>query len=69
MLRVLAGVVRCHLEVCPPVDVVLGAGSSQPLPPGIAHRIELDPPARLAVEFWGRARDGRQPGAHQEAAS
>ena len=58
VLRVLAGVVRCQLEVCPPLDVVLAAGSGQPLPPGIAHRIEPDPPVRLAVEFWGRARDG-----------
>jgi tellurite methyltransferase len=65
VLRVLAGVVRCQLEVCPPLDVVLAAGSGQPLPPGIAHRIEPDPPARLAVEFWGRTRDGRQPDAHQ----
>lgn len=65
VLRVLAGVVRCQLAVCPPLDVVLAAGSGQPLPPGIAHRIEPDPPVRLAVEFWGRARDGRQPDAHQ----
>jgi hemoglobin len=65
VLRVLAGVVRCQLEVSPPLDVVLAAGSGQPLPPGIAHHIELDPAARLTVEFWGRARGARPP----EAAS
>ncbi|MGH3394124.1 MAG: DUF3565 domain-containing protein [Streptosporangiaceae bacterium] len=72
VLRVLDGVVRCHLEVCPPLDVVLAAGSGQPLPPGIAHRIDLDPAARLAVEFWGRPRGAGQPGgrgARPEAAS
>jgi hypothetical protein len=36
------------------VDVEVAARSDQPLPPGIAHHIELSPPARVAVEFWGR---------------
>jgi tellurite methyltransferase len=54
VLRVRAGVVRCHVETGPPLDVVLAAGSAQPLPPGIEHQIELDPPVELAVEFWGR---------------
>ncbi len=69
MLRVLDGVVRCRLEVCPPLDVVLAAGSGQPLPPGIAHRIEPDPAARLAVQFWGRPRDAGQPDGRQPDAA
>lgn len=55
VLRVLGGTIRCRLEVCPPLDVELAAGSDQPLPPGIAHHIELSSPAEVAVEFWGRA--------------
>lgn len=33
----------------------LEAGSQQPIPPGVPHRLILTGPVRLGLEFWGRA--------------
>jgi tellurite resistance-related uncharacterized protein len=54
-LRVLDGEVGFVLETDPPVDVRLAAGARQPIPPGIAHRVVVDGPAVVAVDFLAPA--------------
>lgn len=51
-LRVLTGEVRFTMEVEPPLDRVLGAGDSQPIPPEAPHRLVLTGPVELAVDFF-----------------
>ena len=54
LLRVLEGSVRFGLETEPPLDVVLAAGATQPIPPGIDHAVSLEGPVRLAVDYLVR---------------
>ena len=58
-LSVLEGSVGFWLATQPPLERVLGAGDTQPIPPAVDHRLGLHGPVRLSVEFLGRA--GRRP--------
>lgn len=53
-LRVVEGTVGFVMATEPPLDRRLGAGDSQPIPPGVAHRLVLDGPAVVAVDFLVR---------------
>lgn len=59
LLRVASGAVSFRLEVSPPLELVLTAGSSQPIPPEVLHDLTVTGPVWLTVEFWGRHRDSR----------
>jgi tellurite methyltransferase len=50
-LRVLEGSVAVTVAVDPPLRRTLHAGDEQPLPPEVPHRLSLDGPVRLAVDF------------------
>ena len=56
MLRVTEGEVAFQMETVPVVDVRFSAGSSQPIPPGMSHKVVIVGPVRLVVEFWGEPR-------------
>jgi hypothetical protein len=56
MLRVTEGEVAFQMETVPVVDVCFSAGSSQPIPPGMSHKVVIVGPVRLVVEFWGEPR-------------
>jgi len=53
VLRVIEGTVRFSMRVEPPLDVVLRPGAAQPIPPGVAHLVELDE-GTIAVDFLRR---------------
>lgn len=55
LLRVLEGEVGFVLETEPAVDVRVAAGASQPIPPGVAHRLVVDGPAVVVVDFLAPA--------------
>ena len=61
-LWVLEGAVVFSLESDPPLEVRLEAGGRQPIPPGLPHRLTVDGPVRLAVEFYVRATPGEGSG-------
>lgn len=50
-LRVLEGSVRFRLATEPPIDVVLGAGDAQPIPPLTPHNLSVVGPMRIEVDF------------------
>ena len=50
-IRVEAGSLGFRAATTPPIDVVLGPGASQPIPPGVEHDVEPQGPVRLGVEF------------------
>ena len=54
LLRILDGAVTFTIETTPPFTVRLGAGVEQPIPPGVPHRLGVDGPVRLAVDFLVR---------------
>ncbi|MEO7573472.1 MAG: DUF3565 domain-containing protein [Acidimicrobiales bacterium] len=56
-MRIEAGRVRFRAQTSPPVDVVLAAGASQPIPPGVEHEVEPLGPVRFRVEFLGPVED------------
>ena len=49
---VLEGAVGFAMEVEPPLDVRLEAGTRQAIPPGVAHRLTPAGPVRLTIEFY-----------------
>ena len=51
VLRVLRGSVGFRLDTEPPLDIRLEEGASQPIPPGVAHRLTLSEPAEVAIDF------------------
>ena len=53
-LRVQEGSVWFAMAGDPPLEVRVGAGGSQPIPPGVAHALTLDGPVVLTVEFLVR---------------
>lgn len=53
VLRVLSGTTGFRMDAVPPRDLVLSAGQSQPIPPGVEHQVEPAGPVRLVLEFWG----------------
>jgi tellurite methyltransferase len=50
-LLVSSGRLRFVAETTPRTDVVVTAGSTQDIPPGVEHLVEPDGPVRFAVEF------------------
>lgn len=57
-LRVDAGSVRIELDTEPVIDRVLAAGEHQAIPPLVPHRLHLDGPVVLAVDFLVRDESG-----------
>ena len=57
-LRVLEGSVKFKMANDPPFERQLEKGDSQPIPPGIKHRIVIDGAVTLAIDFRVR-RDPR----------
>ncbi len=57
-LHVRAGSARLRIDTDPPLDVRLGAGDRQPIPPEVAHRLELGEGAVVEVELLVRADPG-----------
>ena len=53
-LQVEEGRVRFRAETSPPLDVVVGAGGSQPIPPEVDHDVEPEGHVRFYVEFLSR---------------
>jgi tellurite methyltransferase len=51
LLRVLEGSIVFAVETTPPVIIRVHAGDEQPIPPGVRHRVEVDEPVRIAVDF------------------
>lgn len=54
LLRVTSGAVGFRLEVSPLLEVILTAGSSQPIPPEVRHNLTITGPVQVIVEFWSR---------------
>lgn len=53
LLHVLDGSVHFAMETEPPTEVVLVAGATQPIRPGVRHAVSVGP-VRLAVDFLVR---------------
>lgn len=53
-LRVDEGRIRFRAATSPPLDVVVEAGASQPIPPETDHDVEPQGHVRFYVEFLGR---------------
>lgn len=54
LLIVHHGRAAIRMETQPPIDCTLEGGSSQPIPPGVAHEVQLFETAHVGVQFWGR---------------
>lgn len=54
LLRVTDGSVGFSMDTDPALRRRLAAGDSQPIPPGVVHRLEVDGPVTLAVDFLVR---------------
>jgi tellurite methyltransferase len=50
-LRVIEGSIQFSMETEPPIRTRLDAGQAQSLPPGVPHRLTLNGPVVLAVDF------------------
>jgi len=53
-LRVLDGSLHISIQTDPPIERQLVRGASQPIPPEVAHELQLTGPARLQVDFLSR---------------
>ncbi len=53
-LQVQEGRLRFRADTRPPLEVIVGAGGSQPIPPETDHDVEPVGPARFFVEFLVR---------------
>ena len=53
-LVVLDGTVGFSMDTEPPIERRMVAGDAQPIPPDVPHRLALDGPVRLVVEFLTR---------------
>jgi tellurite resistance-related uncharacterized protein len=51
VLRVLAGRVAFAMATDPPIEIRLGAGDRQAIPPRVPHHVTLEGPVRLQVDF------------------
>lgn len=56
-LRVELGSLRFRAATEPPLDVVVGPGRAQPIPPEVEHHVEPQGAVRFFVEFLGRGSD------------
>jgi tellurite resistance-related uncharacterized protein len=54
-LRIMEGTVGFHLESEPPMIRRLVAGDSQAVPPSIPHRLSIEGPVELAIDFLTRS--------------
>ena len=61
-LRVIEGAIGFVMDAEPAVEVRLGAGESQAIPPGVAHHLVVDGPAVVAVDFLVRPTPSDQAG-------
>ena len=52
-LQVEVGELRFRARTEPAIDVIIGARSSQAIPPGVEHEVEPLGPVRFLVEFLG----------------
>jgi tellurite resistance-related uncharacterized protein len=50
-VRVIDGSVGLVMATEPPIDVRLGAGEGQAIPPGVAHHLVIEGPVSVAVDF------------------
>ena len=53
-LRVIEGSAALTVETGPRLEVRLGAGNSQPIPPGVPHAVSVDGPVVLVLDFLVR---------------
>jgi tellurite resistance-related uncharacterized protein len=53
-LRVLDGSARFTMAIEPPLERVLVAGDTQPIPPAVAHAVHVEGPVRLEVDLLVR---------------
>ncbi|MBM3657941.1 MAG: DUF3565 domain-containing protein [Actinobacteria bacterium] len=53
-LRLLDGAVGFSMDTDPPIVRHMVAGDEQPIPPEVPHRLTVDGPVRLVVEFFAR---------------
>ncbi|MGI8751420.1 MAG: DUF3565 domain-containing protein [Acidimicrobiales bacterium] len=55
-LHIIEGEIDFQFEsgITPVSPLHLKAGSAQPIPPGVPHRVAPTGPVRLQLEFWGR---------------
>ena len=63
-LRIHQGSVWFAMAVDPPLDILIGTGGRQPIPPGVAHVLRVDGPVLLTVEFLVRAKSVRDAAQH-----
>lgn len=56
LLEVLDGRVGFRMETEPLLDTVLDNGTSQPIPPAVAHAVRIIGPVQIRVQFWGHRR-------------
>ncbi len=54
VLHVLDGSVTFAMATAPPIRARLVAGNRQPIPPALPHRLVLDGPARVEIDFLVR---------------
>jgi tellurite resistance-related uncharacterized protein len=55
VLRVVRGSARFTMATDPPLERVLAAGESQPIPPDVLHAVAPDPSTDLEVDFLRRS--------------
>jgi tellurite methyltransferase len=56
LLRVEEGRLRFRAATTPPIDVVLGPGEPQPIPPEVDHDVAPEGPVRFSVTFLAAPR-------------
>lgn len=54
LLAVTSGGLRFVAETSPPIDRWVTPGDAQPIPPEVAHHVELTEPARFTITFLTR---------------
>jgi hypothetical protein len=59
-LRVIEGSIKFSMETNPPIRTRLDAGQAQALPAGVPHRLTLDGPVVVAVDFSIAADEARR---------
>jgi len=64
LLRVAAGEVRFTMASLAGRDTVMAAGATQPIPPGVAHSVQLGDGAVITVEFLVRGARPAAPHGH-----
>ncbi len=57
-LRVIEGSAALTMETRPALQVRLGAGDSQPIPPGVPHAVSVGGPVVLVIDFLVRDAPG-----------